>query len=63
MPENLFSMCDRSGFDENLGPEENTFRCLMNAGDVALVNITAAKNYYSGIEILLNIFFEIFKEI
>lgn len=48
VPENLYSLCNRTQIDKNLGPEENTFKCLMNGGDVAFVNVSAAKKYYSG---------------
>jgi hypothetical protein len=48
MPKNLYSLCNSSYIDMSLGAEENTFKCLMNGGEVAFVNISAAKKYYSG---------------
>ncbi|XP_011505188.1 PREDICTED: transferrin isoform X1 [Ceratosolen solmsi marchali] len=47
IPKNLYSLCNSSFIDKSLGPEENTFKCLMNGGDVAFVNVSAAKKYYS----------------
>ncbi|XP_014221895.2 transferrin-like [Trichogramma pretiosum] len=51
LPENLYSLCNQSHFEKSLGPEENTFKCLMNGADVAFVNVGAAKRYYSGFSI------------
>ncbi|CAB0030101.1 unnamed protein product [Trichogramma brassicae] len=51
VPENLYSLCNQSHFEKSLGPEENTFKCLMNGADVAFVNVGAAKRYYSGFSI------------
>ncbi|CAB0044940.1 unnamed protein product [Trichogramma brassicae] len=51
LPENLYSLCNQSQFEKSLGPEENTFKCLMNGADVAFVNVGAAKRYYSGFSI------------
>ncbi|OXU29059.1 hypothetical protein TSAR_015174 [Trichomalopsis sarcophagae] len=51
VPKNLYSLCNKTHFEDKLGPEENAFKCLMKGGDVAFVNVSAAKQYYSGFSI------------
>ncbi|XP_014208083.1 transferrin-like [Copidosoma floridanum] len=47
VPESLYRLCNQTKFDRKLGPEENAFKCLMSGGDVAFVNISAVKKYFS----------------
>ncbi|KAJ8684290.1 hypothetical protein QAD02_020082 [Eretmocerus hayati] len=51
IPKNLYSLCNQVKPDVSLSPDENAFKCLMNGGDVAFVNVSAAKKYYSGFSI------------
>lgn len=47
---NFGDLCKRSrATDGSLTPEENTFKCLMNGVDVAFMNVSAAKKFYSGV--------------